>query len=388
MVSCSEQIQDLQAELKCSICLEFFTNPVSIECGHSFFHDHLLRSWQEISPPPFPCSECRGAIQMRDFKANIRLGKLATIAKRLKPDCSQYFLGYSKCEVHQKVVKLFCEDDQRPICMSCSQSQEHEAHRLRCTDEAAEESRERLQQTLTDLWKKNEDIVQQMNAEKTKFAQDMKEVLNRNEFGLQKEIEIFDMYLVIQIIPGIMERILNLKVDITLDSNTADLGLIISKDLKRVRYGGIQKKAPNNSGRLMNFAKVLGTQSFISGRYYWEVEVPNKTLWCVGLCSKSKESQDFFVLRIVKTHKSYFLYAMAQHNLYSQVHKKYHQVREPNLKVGIFLDYERGEISFYHVKSRYLIYTFPATSFSEPLMPFFCLSKEISIDDCSFTICP
>ncbi|XP_036623080.1 E3 ubiquitin-protein ligase TRIM11-like [Trichosurus vulpecula] len=387
MASYSEQIQDFQRELTCSICMEFFTNPVSTECGHTFCYDCFLRSCQEVSPPIF-CPECRSVIQMRDFKTNIRLGKLATIAQKLRSHPSPYFEGRRKCEVHQKVQKLFCEDDHRPICVSCSQSQEHKAHRLRCIDEAAEDFRERLRETVTVLWRKTEDVVQLMANEKFKFAQDMEEVLNRNEYVLQKEIETFGVHVTTHIIPGMMERIFNLKVDITLDRNTADSGLIISEDLKSVRYGGVQEEAPNNSGRLPDFAQVLGTQSFISGRYYWEVEVPNNTLWCVGICPESKESQDFFVLRTVKTHNYFFLYAMAQHNLYSKVHTKYRQVNVPNLKVGIFLDYERGEISFYHVKNRYLIYTFPATSFSGPLMPLFCLPKKISTDDCSLTICP
>ncbi|XP_068942806.1 E3 ubiquitin-protein ligase TRIM11-like [Petaurus breviceps papuanus] len=464
MASCSELIQDLQKELICSICMEFFTNPLSIECGHSFCHDCLLRSWQEVSPP-FLCPECRNVIRMRHFKANIRLGKLAAIAK--KHHYSPYSEGRRKCKVHQKVEKLFCEDDQRPICVPCSQSQEHEGHTLCCLHEAAEDFRQTLQTTVTDLWKKTENIARQMVSERIKFAlmekeidiqkrsiwlefqkmrrfldeeinahlsyqqaqgmanlkglsktisglsrqcqelrkritdleeeqkkpdldllQNTKGVLNRNEVVLQKETEIFSICLTTQTIPGVMEWIFNLKVDITLDSNTADPGLIISEDLKSVRYRGVKEEAPQSSGRLIDFAQVFGTQSFISGRHYWEVEVPDNTLWCVGICPKSKESQEFFVLRTVKTHHSYFLYAAAEYNLYCQVHTRYRQVSVPNLKVGIFLDYECGEISFYHVKKRYLIYTFPATTFSGSLIPFFCLSKKISTGDCSLIICP
>ncbi|XP_020826995.1 E3 ubiquitin-protein ligase TRIM11-like [Phascolarctos cinereus] len=466
MTSYAEGIQDFQQELICSICMEYFTNPVSIECGHSFCHGCLLRYWRGDSPPFF-CPECRSGTSRRDFKANVRLGKLAVIAKKVRPDCSQYSERCAKCEVHQKMHKLFCEDERRPVCVYCSQSQKHEAHILRCIDEAAEGFRDRLQGSVTDLWKKTEDVVQQISNDKIKFAlleveienqkksvlsefqkmkqflneekdaflsclqelgmanlealnktinelfhqnqqirkriteleeerekpdldllQDMKGVLNRNESVLLKEIQTFGIRMAIWPIPRLMEHIFNLKVDITLDCNTADPGLIISEDLKSVRYGGVQEEAHNNSGRLRDFAQVLGTQSFISGRYYWEVEVPNNTMWCVGICPKSKESRDFFVLRTVQSPNSCYLYVMAQHNLYSKVHTKYRQVGVSNLKVGIFLDCERGEVSFYHVKSRYLIYTFPATSFSGPLVPFFCLSKKVLTDDCSLTICP
>nr|XP_020849441.1 zinc finger protein RFP-like [Phascolarctos cinereus] len=385
MASCPELIQDLQGELICSICREYFKDPISIECGHSFCHSCLLERWQKATTP-LSCPECNSVPQRRDFQTNVYLGRLATIAKQLRPRCLQYPEGYGMCEVHQKVQKLFCEDDQSLICVSCSQLQEHEAHKLYCVDEAAENFRRKLQETTIHLWRKTGKVVEWRANEKMKFAQDMKGVLTRNESVLQKKkIENFHINMMRHSISGLIERIFSFKVDITLDCNTADPGLIISEDLKSMRYGGIQEEVPNNTGRLTDFAKVLAAQSFISTRCYWEVEVPNNTGWCVGIC---KNSQDFFMLMTVQKHNHYHLYAIAQHNLYSQVHKKYCQISVPNLKVGIFLDYERGEISFYHVKNRYLIYTFPTISFSEQLTPFFCVSKKVLTNDCSLMICP
>ncbi|XP_074058285.1 E3 ubiquitin-protein ligase TRIM11-like [Macrotis lagotis] len=380
MISCPEPIEDLQKEVTCPICMDFFTKPVSIQCGHSFCHSCLLSTWQQAST--LLCPECRSVSQQREYKANERLGKLADILKKLRPSGLCNPEGHGKCEVHQKVKKLFCEDDLSPICVSCSQSQEHETHDLCCIDEAAENFKGKLQETVTSLWKKSEDVGGQVSYEKIKFAQDVKGIFNRNEFVLQKEIKAIHISVPIQPIPGLLERIFNFKVDITLDCNTAETGLIISEDLKSVRYGGVQEEAPSNSWGTTDFAQVLGTQSFISGRHYWEVEVPNNTAWCVGICTISNEFQDFFVLRNGHVNNSYYLYAEAQHNFYS--HTKYRQASVLDLKVGIFLDYEHGEISFYHVKNRYLIYTFPTSSFSGHLMPFFCLSKT---KDCSLTIC-
>ncbi|XP_036599125.1 E3 ubiquitin-protein ligase TRIM11-like [Trichosurus vulpecula] len=385
-----ELIHDLQEELICSLCRKYFTDPISIDCGHSFCHCCLLDGWQEAASTSFSCPECENVSQLKDFKTNIHLEKLVCVAKKLRLHCSQYPEGPGKCEAHQEEQKLFCEDDQSLVCVSCSQSQEHEAHKLCGIDEAAENFRGTLQETLILLWRKTDSVVKQRSNEKIKFVrlEDMKGILTRNESVLQKEIETFHVGTMLYSMPGIIDRIVSFKVDITLDCNTADPGLIISEDFKSVRYGGVQEVVPNNRRRLVDFAEVLATQSFISTRCYWEVEVPNNTAWCVGIRTNSKDFHNFFMLMTVQKHNCYLIYAMAQNNLNSQIHKKYRQISVPNLKVGIFLDYECGEISFYHVKSRYLIYTFPTTSFSGPLTPFFCLSKKVLTNDCSLVICP
>ncbi|XP_074045298.1 putative E3 ubiquitin-protein ligase TRIML1 [Macrotis lagotis] len=466
MASSPNLIQDLQKELICSICREYFTNPTSIECGHSFCHSCLSSHWQQASTP-FSCPECRNVSQLRDFKANVHLGKLAAIVKNGRPRGLHDPKGQGKCEVHQKVLELFCEDDQSLICVSCSRSQEHEVHKIYSIDEAAKKFREKAQETVSHFWSEIGNVIKQIDKEKKKFAstkeeiemqkknilsefqkikqflteekdeylshmetqgkvnlnglqkninelcqqnqeirkrireleeenkqadvdflQNIKGVLTRNESLLQKEIEFFETKMIIHSIPGILERIFNFKVDITLDLNSADPGLIISEDLKSVRYGATDEEVPNHNGRFIDFAQVLATQSFNSGRCYWEVKVPNNTAWCVGICKNSKDFQDFFMLMTVKRHDCYYLYAMAQCNLYSQHYKKYRQVSVPNLKIGVFLDYEHGEISFYHVKKRYLIYTFPTISFSGLLTPFFCLSKKVLTNDSYLMICP
>ncbi|XP_043847723.1 E3 ubiquitin-protein ligase TRIM11-like [Dromiciops gliroides] len=388
MASLSKLIQDLQEELICSICREYFTDPITIECGHSYCQSCLIISCQEASTP-FSCPECKSVSQLRDFQINVHLGQLATIAQKLRPHCVQYPEGNDKCEIHQKVKNLFCEDDHSPICVLCSQSQEHEAHRFYSISEAAANLREKLQGSVIHLQKKNKKVMRQMTYERLKFKQmkDMKRVLTRNDSLLQKEIEFFHVNMKIYPIPGIIKRIFCFKEYVTLDCNTADPGLIISQDLKSVRYGGAQEEVPNNSGRFLDFAQVLATQSFISRRCYWEVEVPNNTAWCVGICKNSKDLQDFFMLMTEQKNDCYYIYAIAQHNLYPQIHVRYRQMTVPNLKVGIFLDYECGEISFYHVEKRYLIYTFPPISFSGLLTPFFCLSKKVLESDGSLTIC-
>ena len=73
------------------------------------------------------------------------------------------------------------------------------------------------------------------------------------------------------------------EVDVTLDPDTANLKLIMSEDGKQVHGGGVEKNLPDNHRRFTNQLWVLTRQSFSSGRFYFEVQVENKTGWRLGV---------------------------------------------------------------------------------------------------------
>ncbi|MGL4876436.1 SPRY domain-containing protein, partial [Paraclostridium dentum] len=47
------------------------------------------------------------------------------------------------------------------------------------------------------------------------------------------------------------------------------------------------------------------------------------------------------------------------------------QVREPPQKVGVFLNYEEGLVSFYDAEAMTHIYTYSECAFTEPVYPYF-----------------
>uniref|UniRef100_A0A6I8MZE9 RING-type domain-containing protein n=1 Tax=Ornithorhynchus anatinus TaxID=9258 RepID=A0A6I8MZE9_ORNAN len=55
----------LQEELTCSVCMEYFIDPVTITCGHSFCQICLLRYLEDQMS--YSCPECRGACELSDF---------------------------------------------------------------------------------------------------------------------------------------------------------------------------------------------------------------------------------------------------------------------------------------------------------------------------------
>ncbi|XP_043849221.1 E3 ubiquitin-protein ligase TRIM21-like [Dromiciops gliroides] len=78
--------------------------------------------------------------------------------KELSCQLLQSAEGQHQCATHKKVLKLFCEDDQRGVCVRCSQSPDHGAHMLFPVEEAAHRCREKLQHILIQVRKKVEEV--------------------------------------------------------------------------------------------------------------------------------------------------------------------------------------------------------------------------------------
>ncbi|XP_014896199.1 nuclear factor 7, brain-like [Poecilia latipinna] len=60
------------------------------------------------------------------------------------------------CSLHSEKLKLFCLDHQQPLCVVCRDSEKHTKHRFRPIDEAAQQHKKNLQETLGPLKKKLE----------------------------------------------------------------------------------------------------------------------------------------------------------------------------------------------------------------------------------------
>lgn len=159
-------------------------------------------------------------------------------------------------------------------------------------------------------------------------------------------------------------------VDVTLDAETAHPNLIFSNNLKSVRLGNKCDRLPDNPGRFDSCTIALGLQSFLSGRHYWEVEVGKKTGWILGICKASASRKGSMTL---SPNNGYWVVMMMKRNEYqvSTIPPTRLQIREPPRRVGIFLDYQAGDISFYNVTYKSLIYTFSSFSSSGPLKPMF-----------------
>nr|XP_032652123.1 butyrophilin subfamily 1 member A1-like isoform X5 [Chelonoidis abingdonii] len=165
------------------------------------------------------------------------------------------------------------------------------------------------------------------------------------------------------------EKARQCTVDVTLDPDTANPKLVLSEDRKRVRHGDEHQDLPNNPERFDTCVFVLSAEGFAGGRRYWEVEVGEKPDWMLGVCRESVSRKG----GITPTPENGF-WAMQLWN------GEYKALTSPPTplpvsirpsRVGIFLDYEAGEISFYNVTDSSHLFTFTDT-FSGMLRPYFC----------------
>uniref|UniRef100_A0A674K5G2 Tripartite motif containing 39 n=1 Tax=Terrapene triunguis TaxID=2587831 RepID=A0A674K5G2_9SAUR len=129
-----------QHEVTCSVCLEYFTDPVTTECGHNFCWACISQCWGEPEPN-FSCPQCRETAPQRDLRPNRQLGNLVELVKRLRLQAGPEPEGQKVCKRHQETLKLFCEEDQAPTCMVCDRSRAHHAHTVVPIEEAAQEYR-------------------------------------------------------------------------------------------------------------------------------------------------------------------------------------------------------------------------------------------------------
>ncbi|XP_026027914.1 E3 ubiquitin-protein ligase TRIM21 isoform X2 [Astatotilapia calliptera] len=184
-----------------------------------------------------------------------------------------------------------------------------------------------------------------------------------------------------------VKRVQEYAVDITLDPTTAHPRLTVSADGKRVYCGDRHQVVPDNPKRFDRVVCLLANQGFNSGRHYWEVEVGGKTDWDLGVANRSINRKG--KITVSPAHGYWFL------SLRDQSEFAFRTEPSTNLtvhirpsRVGIYVDYDKGLLSFYNVDAKVLMFTF-TDSFSDTIHPFFspCTNKS-GRNEAPLIICP
>ncbi|CAH2327440.1 tripartite motif-containing 7-like [Pelobates cultripes] len=225
---------DLRDELNCSICLNIYTDPVTLTCGHNFCLlciGNVLDTQQESGI--YTCPECRAESQYRP--ALQRNTTLCNIVERLQSAqpvqpvkevtgipctyclhasvpaaktclhceasvCGNHLKVHSKsaehilieptnsprnrkCSVHNEILKYYCTEDCTCICVSCSLAGSHKGHHFDTLNYANKKKKEKLIQILAEL------NLQQENAEKrNQYLQKHMAIVKEKAAGLRKQV--------------------------------------------------------------------------------------------------------------------------------------------------------------------------------------------------------
>uniref|UniRef100_A0A4W6DMS7 B30.2/SPRY domain-containing protein n=1 Tax=Lates calcarifer TaxID=8187 RepID=A0A4W6DMS7_LATCA len=217
----------------------------------------------------------------------------------------------------------------------------------RTTEKQAEDFIKELEQEISELEKRSSEVdfyfhtapptkdLTEVSIRPPSYAGSVMRALNQLEEMLSEQIK--------KLLEAQLKKVQQYAVDVTLDPDIVHLRPTQSNDACRC---------------------VLSEQGFTSGRFYFEVQVKKWVRWTVGVTRESSMKRQI----TLSPNNGYWtvclLYAPADPLVYL------HLKSRPE-KVGVFVDYEEGLVSFYDANTAALIYSFTGCSFTDKLYPFF-----------------
>ncbi|XP_039906818.1 nuclear factor 7, brain-like [Simochromis diagramma] len=169
---------------------------------------------------------------------------------------------------------------------------------------------------------------------------------------------------------------------VILDPNTANPWLYLSDDLTSVRRRDTKQQLPDNPERNTKYACIFGSEGFSSGKHSWEVEVGDHPVWVVGLVKESVERKGE---RFASP--KYGIWCLVYHSgEYTKGDGQSVTVKKSLQRIRVQLDYDRGEVSFYHPEDMTHICTHRDT-FTEKLFPYFSVVKAGDAKTSDIKIC-
>ncbi|KAM9361348.1 uncharacterized protein ABDE67_022404 [Symphorus nematophorus] len=157
---------------------------------------------------------------------------------------------------------------------------------------------------------------------------------------------------------------------VILDPNSAHPELILSDDLTNVRHGEAQK-LPENPERFDSYLIVLGSEGFDSGTHSWDVEVGHSPAWVLGVAAESVQRKGDIksgLWRIGLSDGKYKAVPSSDPVIVLSVKTKLQKIR-------VYLDFNRGRLTFFDTDTNTHIHTFTHT-FTDRLFPYISNKSE------------
>ncbi|XP_066540490.1 E3 ubiquitin-protein ligase TRIM35-like [Hoplias malabaricus] len=180
-----------EEDFLCPVCSDIFKDPVVLRCSHSVCKVCLQRFWETKGSRE--CPVCRRRSSMDHPPVNLALKNLC---ESYLQERSQRAAAGSEtlCSLHSEKLKLFCLDEQQPVCVVCEKSRKHTKHKLCPVDEAVTGCKEELKSALKPLQEKLE-LFEECKLNWDQTAEHIKTQARLTERQIKEEFEELHQFL-------------------------------------------------------------------------------------------------------------------------------------------------------------------------------------------------
>ncbi|KAM4835201.1 E3 ubiquitin-protein ligase TRIM38-like [Thomomys bottae] len=266
-----------------------------------------------------------------------------------------------------KNLQSFLHEEEKSYIWKLEKEEEQMLERMKNSEARLEQKSNELKSHILELEAKCQGSVQNL-------LQGVKDTLVRSSAVKLENPENFSLEIrttcnVSELYFDVKKTLKRYQVSVTLDPSTAHPDLFLSDDRRQVTRGCSRENLEVSPRRFTAFPCVLGCEGFTSGRHYFEVDVGEGTGWDLGVClenvrrgidMRQEPEFGFWTIRLCKR------IVVALTSPPTPLH-----LSEQPLVVGIYVDYETGVVSFYNMTAGSHMFTFPRTSFSATLLPYF-----------------